>query len=345
MSWRTSLHRLLPKLWQQRNLIAALLLPWTVLYRAIASVHRGLYRSGIFKIASLPVPVIVVGNITVGGSGKTPLVLWLFEALRAAGKNPGIISRGYGGSGSAAGMLVFADTSPTQGGDEPCLLAQHTGQAVAIGRDRVAAARLLLSYLPACDVLISDDGLQHLRLPRAFEIAVLDTRNIGNGWQLPAGPLRESSARLQQVDAIVLNGLRPLQNLMTTPQFHMQLCVQATYQLIDPTQQRHLATFRPHTILAAAGIGNPARFFNLLRDQGLSVETLALPDHYDFSSQPFARHPAQIILITEKDAVKCRALGWQDARIWVVPVRATVQATQANRPALSAAILQRLAAQ
>ena len=345
MNLRVQLHQVLPKLWRQRSLFTVLLLPFAGLFYGLSTLRRWAYRLGLLKVAQLPVPVVVVGNITVGGSGKTPLVIWLFEALRAAGKKPGIISRGYGGSRSSAGMLVHPDTPAAQGGDEPCLLARLTDQAVAIGRDRVAAAELLLRHLPECDVLISDDGLQHLRLPRQFEIVVLDARGVGNGWLLPAGPLRESPARLQQVDALVLNGFNPFKQSIFPPQFQMQLQPQNAYQLIDPTQQRSLASFTEQTVLAAAGIGDPARFFGMLQNHGVRIEALPLPDHYDFSSNPFAQHPAQIILITDKDAVKCRALnGFQDARIWVVPVRAVLQNITANTPAdLLTALLKKLA--
>ncbi len=325
------LHTTVTRMWQRRGPLALLLVPLSLLFYLLWWMRRWIWRSGLRTPETLPVPVIVVGNLVAGGSGKTPLVLWLFDTLRAAGMHPGIISRGYGGTGSAQGMLVDATTPAYQGGDEPCLLAQRTGQAIAIGRNRVAAARRLLQHLPECNVLISDDGLQHLRLPRQFEIAVFDRRGAGNGWLLPAGPLREPLTRLQQLDALVCNGctstdISGLEQHVLPPQFQMQLQAQAAWQLIQPHQQRPLASFAHQSILAAAGIGDPARFFAMLATQGLQCATLALADHYAFADNPFAGHPAEIILITEKDAVKCRTLA--DARIWVVPVRAEIATVQ-----------------
>lgn len=357
MSLRLQLHQRLPKLWRQRSLVTSLLFPLALLFQGSLQLRRWACRIGLLKVGTLPVPVVVVGNIIVGGSGKTPLVVWLFEALRAAGKKPGIISRGYGGTGSAAGMLVNADTPAAFGGDEPCLLAKLTEQAVAIGRDRVAAAELFLRHFPECDVLISDDGLQHIRLPRQFEIVVFDTRGIGNSWLLPAGPLREPLNRLCSVDALVFNGnsngnltdgSKNVIGQFIKPgnrpaQFQMQLEAQDAYQLIDPTQRRSLASFTEQRILAAAGIGDPARFFSMLQNHGMHIEALPLPDHYDFSSNPFTHHPAQVILMTEKDAVKCRTLkNLQDPRIWVVPVRAIVQPAVADAPDLVADLLEKL---
>ena len=346
------LHTTVTRMWQRRGPLALLFTPLSLLFYLLWWVRRLIWRTGLCRPETLPVPVIVVGNLVAGGSGKTPLVLWLFDALRAAGMHPGIISRGYGGTGSAHGMLVDAATPAQQGGDEPCLLAQRTGQTLAIGRDRVAAARRLLQHLPECNVLISDDGLQHLRLPRQFEIVVFDRRGAGNGWLLPAGPLREPLARLQQIDALVCNGcssaaMTGLKEQVLPPQFQMQLQAQAAWQLLAPSQQRPLASFVHQNILAAAGIGDPARFFAMLTAQGLPCETLALPDHYAFADNPFAGHPAEIILITEKDAVKCSTLA--DPRIWVVPVRAeinseiaAVQNTAASAVSLVSLLIEKL---
>ncbi|TAK91816.1 MAG: tetraacyldisaccharide 4'-kinase [Burkholderiaceae bacterium] len=331
----SSLHARINNLWQRRGFAAILLTPISLVFFLLWLGRQCLRRCGVLRTETLPVPVIVVGNLVAGGSGKTPLVLWLFDALRAAGWQPGIIARGYGGSGSRDGLLVDAQTPAAQGGDEPCLLAQHTSQPVSIGRDRVQAARRLLQHLPQCDVLISDDGLQHLRLPRQFEIAVFDTRGAGNGWLLPAGPLREPLRRVQQLDALVCNGcdsddIASLRGLSLPPQLRMELRMQDAWQLIDPSRHRPLSSFADQQVLAAAGIGDPSRFFAMLAAQGVQCATLPLPDHYAYVDNPFADHTEEIILITEKDAVKCRAghTMAHDARIWVVPVRAELHAAK-----------------
>ena len=192
--------------WQRITPVSAALYAPSLIFRAIAAARRGAYRAALLKTERLPVPVIIVGNITVGGTGKTPLVLWLVTLLARHGMRPAIVSRGYGGD-LASPRPVTAASDPARVGDEPVLLAQRSGCPVWVGADRVAAARALLAAHPACDVIVSDDGLQHYRLARDVELAVVDgARGLGNGLMLPAGPLREPAARLREVDAVVING-------------------------------------------------------------------------------------------------------------------------------------------
>lgn len=319
----------LPAFWLSRGPLAWLLLPVSLIFRVIVACRRWLYRSGMLRSCSLPVPVIVVGNVFVGGTGKTPFVIWLTRALAAAGHHPGIISRGYGGSGIVEEVLP--DSAAGQAGDEPVLIASRTGCPVVVGRDRVAAARLLLQRHPGIDVIVSDDGLQHYRLPRQVEIAVFDTRGAGNGWLLPAGPLREPAGRMR--DFTVINGAATAPGVAGQA-WRMSLEPGNAWQLADPQRRMPLALLcAGRNVLASAGIGNPARFFDMLAAIGLQFQALPLPDHYAFERNPFEGRPEEIILITEKDAVKCRgntALDG-DARLWVVPVTAALEAPLVQR--------------
>jgi tetraacyldisaccharide 4'-kinase len=312
--------KLLTQAWQGRGLIACLLLPLALIFFLITAGRRVLYRVGIFSVWTPPVPLIVVGNIFVGGTGKTPLVIWLVSVLRASGYRPGVISRGYGGKTDAV-IEVQAHMSAAQTGDEPLLMAQKSEVPVFVGRDRVAAARALLAAYPAVDVIISDDGLQHYALGRTLEIQLSDTRGHGNGWLLPAGPLREPVSR--QSDFYVINGATHSDNSC----FAMQLAGGYAEQLADRRQRIDLLSLQDKRIVAVAGIGHPDRFFAMLRASGLPLaSTLALPDHFDFSTNPFAAIVADIILITEKDAVKCSRIAGiaLDTRLWTVPVEVTI---------------------
>jgi tetraacyldisaccharide 4'-kinase len=274
--------------------------------------------------------VVVVGNLYVGGTGKTPLTITLVHALIQRGYRPGVVSRGYG-RGSAHARLVEGGATAGEVGDEPLLIAQSTGRPVAVGRDRVAAARLLLTMHPDIDVVLADDGLQHLRLARDFEIALIHYRGLGNGWLLPAGPLRDPPERLEQVDAVVFHGGQPTVRIHS-PFFRLTTEVADAYALAEPAQRMTLAALgaeqraRNLQVLAACGIGMPDRFFGMLRDAGLDIDELSFHDHYDFSDLPFAAVPHNRILITEKDAVKCRDMPplRADLRLWVVPLRVTL---------------------
>lgn len=311
--------------WQRRGWLAWLLSPLALLFAALAALRRLAFARGWRKVERLPVPVLVVGNVTVGGTGKTPTVIALVEALRQAGYTPGVISRGYRRSrvpGLDARPVTAASPAAAVG-DEPLLIARRTGAPVWVGRDRPAAARALLAAHPAVDLIISDDGLQHYRLGRDVELVVFDHRLGGNGFLLPAGPLRESLARRR--DATLVNYPDPArQPLPPWPNtYALQVAPGAAWQLDQPTLTRPLSQFAGKRILAAAGMGAPERFFASLRAAGLTIATRALPDHYSYADNPFGEVDAEVILVTEKDAVKC---AWPDPRVWVVPVSATLDA-------------------
>ncbi len=326
---RVSLESGLTRAWTRRGWLACALLPLSWLFGLLSALRRSLYAAGWLASTRLPMPVIIVGNIFVGGTGKTPFTIWLVQALRAAGMTPGVVSRGYG-TASDVPRLVDADSLPQQVGDEPLLIAAHAGCPVMVGRDRVAAGQRLLAAHPEVNVIVSDDGLQHYALQRDIEIVMFDGRGIGNGWLLPAGPLRESAGRRR--DFTVINGLQPMPG-MPADASRMRLTGEVAERLADRTEQRALASFsaeqgsgRGLRIAAAAGIGNPGRFFAMLRATGLAFAEMPLPDHYDFADNPFVDVDADIILITEKDAVKCSRLDAlrNDSRLWVVPVTAQI---------------------
>jgi tetraacyldisaccharide 4'-kinase len=318
----SALETWLTGLWQRRSPMACLLWPLSVMFGGLTALRRALYRLRILRSVRLPVPVIVVGNVVVGGTGKTPLVIWLVDALRLAGYVPGVISRGYGGDADADVVEVMMASRADQVGDEPLLIARRAQCPVMVGRDRVAAARALLAAHPAVDVIVSDDGLQHYRLQRTVEIVLFDERGGGNRWLLPAGPLRESMSR--QRDVTVLNGVQ-LPTGLPKNCLRMQLAGQRAEALSDRTHSISLSGLSGR-IVAVAGIGNPERFFGMLRAIGLSIETMALQDHHIFSAQTFAGIAADVILMTEKDAVKCEGIDSvsNDPRMWVVPVTARI---------------------
>jgi tetraacyldisaccharide 4'-kinase len=318
----------LPLLWYRRRLAAALwpLLPVSWLFLLLVALRRALYRRGLLHSEALPVPVIVVGNLTVGGSGKTPLVLWLVERLRARGWRPGIISRGYGGNTDGV-RAVAANSSPAEIGDEPLLLARRSGVPVFVGRDRVAAGRALLAAHPECDVIVSDDGLQHYRLQRSAEVVVFDGRGAGNGHLLPGGPLREPLRRLAAVTAVVWNGGAKAPAMPATqgvPQFDMHLRGRRFVGLTDAQRVCDADDLRGKRLYALAGIGDPARFFAQLSDLGLQFEARPFPDHHSYSAADLAFARDDVLLMTEKDAVKCAAITTGEA--WVLPVEAELGA-------------------
>ena len=303
----------LNRIWYGSSRPPAWLRPLAALYGLILALQRRAWRAGWRRAAALDCPVIVVGNLTVGGTGKTPLVIWLCRALLGRGRKPGIVTRGYGGSGRGVRLVGLADAA-SQVGDEALLLARRTGLPVAVGRDRPAAARLLVAA--GCDVIVSDDGLQHLPLPRACEIVVIDAaRGFGNGALLPAGPLREPIGRLQRVDALVTNGLRS----GGTTGFTMRLQPRAAVALAGGAQ-RPLAAFAGQRVHAVAAIGNPGRFFSMLQDCGITVIPHPLADHAPLAAADLDFGDGLPVLMTEKDAVKCA--GLDPARLWSVPVDA-----------------------
>ncbi|RJG06773.1 tetraacyldisaccharide 4'-kinase [Noviherbaspirillum cavernae] len=333
---RPSLESILTRAWMRRGLLACTLWPVSLLFHGVVALRRRLYAVSVLKSTRLPVPVIVVGNIFLGGTGKTPLTIWLVDALRRAGYVPGVISRGYGAHNDVP-QPVSAGSLPQQVGDEPVLIATRAQCPVMVGRNRVAAATALLAAHPEVNLIVSDDGLQHYALARDVEIVLCDARGNGNGWLLPAGPLREPASRPR--DFTVVNGAHRPHDIPHSTIF-MRLVGDVAERLVDRSQRVALHSLptlrgdgRPARIVAAAGIGNPARFFAMLRNAGVIFEEMPLADHYDFDVNPFAESSADMILITEKDAVKCIHHGAlkNDERLWVVPVAARIDAAFAEQ--------------
>ena len=279
--------------------------------------RRVLYRIGVLPRETIGIPVVIVGNITAGGSGKTPLVLWIAKHLASQGWRPGIVSRGYGGRVSTlreAPVEVNAASDPALVGDEPLLLARRSAVPVWVGADRLAACRGLRTHHPECDVLVLDDGLQHYRLARDVEIAVVDSRGFGNGHLFPAGPLREPVSRLRSVDAVVCNGEPGVGG------YRMRLEGSRFVRLTDTGRGVEAAALGATRVHAVAGIGDPARFFSHLGALGLEVVPHPFPDHHAFSAADLAFGDGLPVVMTEKDAVKC----WRFAQphFWMLPVDA-----------------------
>lgn len=310
------------QLWQKRTW-SFLLLPLSICYFFIIQIRRQLYRLNIFCTYRAPIPVIVIGNINVGGTGKTPLTLHLANTLQQEGFFPGIISRGYKAS-IRQPCEVRADSDPVLYGDEPTLMAQHTTAPVFVHKKRSLAIQALLKAYPHCNVILSDDGLQHYALHRDIEIALLEIpHSLGNQWLLPAGPLREPVSRLKDVDFVVYHQETPLTSLFpssATP-IHMQLLTQQFYQLTQPSHQKTSSYFTHKNCHAITGIGNPTRFFKTLSQQGIKCAFTAFADHHHFTAKDLPK--AEIIFVTEKDAVKLKAL--KDDRIWVLPVQVQLE--------------------
>ncbi len=317
---------MIEKIWYRTfHPLAWLLLPLSGLFCSIAKIRKQFYRWGIFKSHTVAVPVIVVGNISVGGTGKTPLVITLVKQLQEHGFRPGVISRGYGSNLKSGTRTVLPEMSPTETGDEPLLIAQQTGVPVVIGADRVAAANTLLAE-NKCDLILSDDGLQHYRLRRDAEIVVIDAvRQFGNRFCLPAGPLREPISRLQSIDAVVWNGEK---QSTVSNHFSMRLQPGAVYLLNNPNQKKLLADFARQRVHAVAGIGNPERFFAMLRVRGIVVVEHPFPDHHHYVLEDFdfVDSDAEAVLLTAKDAVKCADFSPERLRnVWVVPVETVLE--------------------
>ncbi len=292
------------KIWYGKHPIRFFLAPLSWLFCAIVWLRRKIYKLGFSH--HVPVPVIVVGNITVGGTGKTPLVIWLGKFLRKNGFKPGIVSRGYGGQATTWPQAVFPDSDPRLVGDEPVLLARHSGCPVAIAPRRIIAVESLLDQ---CDLIICDDGLQHYALHRDIEIAVVDEkRRYGNGFCLPAGPLREPVSRLNSVDFIVFNGST------------MLFDITSLRNVADKILLQDLSDLRGHTVHAIAGIGHPARFFACLREQGLILYCHEFPDHYHYCQSDIQFDDNFPVIMTEKDAVKCQRFA--GPHHWYLPITA-----------------------
>ncbi len=315
--------------------VTASLVPLSWAFGALAALRRAQYRRGWRQVERLPVPVIVVGNITVGGSGKTPLAAALAQALRDRGRLVGLVSRGYGGR-THGPRAVRVDSDPDEVGDEPLILAA-TGLPVFVGRHRAAAGRALLAAHPDCDTLVCDDGLQHYRLARDVEIAVVDeARGTGNGHLLPAGPLREPPARLDTVDAVVrlVSGDVSRTRDGDGRRSFMTLAPQPWRNLVDPSRVADPAQWTGSGVYAIAGIAHPQRFFASVRAQGIVASAQAFADHHVFTPRDLALPGATTILMTQKDAVKCTRFA--DERCWFLPVRASVD------PALVDLVLEKI---
>jgi tetraacyldisaccharide 4'-kinase len=298
-----------------------LLLPFGVVFGILASLRRFLYILHLLPVVKLPVPVIVIGNITAGGTGKTPLVIWLANFLQEQGFKPGIVSRGYGGS-NIGSLEVARQSNPVLVGDEPVLLARRCRCPVWVGRKRSAAAKALLAANPDCNVVLSDDGLQHYRLHRDVEIVVVDgERKFGNGLPLPAGPLRELTGRLLSVDAVVVHDGEPAAS-GTARSFTMRLAGETFYNLLNPDFKASAADLRGKKTYAVAGIGNPQRFFHQLQKLGLTAVARPFPDHHRYQPEDLYMPDAEAIIMTEKDAVKCGSFA--DEKYWVLAVDAQV---------------------
>lgn len=314
------LHDWLQDTWYGEPARGRWLQPLAWLYSGIVRARRALYRCRLLGSYRSRRPVIVVGNLTTGGTGKTPFVIWLARQLAARGLKVGVASRGYRGAGGPARRVNLEDTAATAG-DEPLLVFQRLGLPVAIGARRSEAVRLLEAD---CDVILCDDGLQHYALARDFEIAVVDgARRFGNGWLLPAGPLREPIARLAEVDAVVVNG----DGFDLPGSVRMSLAPSAVIA-VGGQARRALGDFSGKSVVAVAAIGHPARFFALLRARGLRLEERVLPDHAAWTPAGAGAGQGRPVLMTEKDAVKCAGPGWQDA--WYVEVESEVDAASAG---------------
>ncbi len=330
--------------WYRITPLHLILFPVSLVFRVLVALRRELYLSGFLASHQLLLPVIVVGNISVGGTGKTPLTLALAQQLIARGWHPLILSRGYGRTISSPQPVSLSSTAP-QVGDEPLLMARRDICPVWVGADRVATAHAALQACPQCDVVLCDDGLQHYRLQRDAEIAVIDgMRRFGNGLMLPAGPLREPLSRLQSVDAIVVNvpARSPLPNPLphgegtneslrvfqfdggdaAAKEYAMSLGGEIFYNLLNPDQTAAPADFKKPNMHAVAGIGNPKRYFQHLETLGIPFTPHAFPDHHPYRAADLSFADCDAILLTEKDAVKCGAFA--DARYWVLRVNAQI---------------------
>jgi tetraacyldisaccharide 4'-kinase len=302
--------------WATRGPLAVALWPLSALYGLLRRLHRAFVR-----VQTLPVPVVVVGNYVAGGAGKTPTVIALASLLRRHGYHPGIVSRGYGRD-SPDVLEVQADTPPARCGDEPRLLQRRLGLPVVVGRDRVAAVRALLARHADVDVVISDDGLQHRRLPRVAQVLVFDERGTGNGWLLPAGPLREPLPdRVPEGSVVLYNAPAPS---TAWPGHLARRMLAGAVSLADwwagrPASHAALQALRGRPVLAAAGMARPERFFDMLAASGLTVTRLPLPDHHDYATLPWPAETAEVI-VTEKDAVKLAPRAMGTARVWVAPL-------------------------
>ena len=315
----TRLAHTLQQAWLERGTLAVLLLPLAFVFGALGWLRGALYRRGMLSRQRLPVPVVVVGNLIVGGAGKTPVVLELVRLLRRRGYTPGVLSRGYGRRGGSEVLAVDAATPAAACGDEPKLLSLRSGARVVVDRDRPAAGRALLQAHSGVDVIVSDDGLQHLALERDVQVIVFDARGIGNGWLLPAGPLREPFAPQAPARSLVVYNAAAAST--PWPGHCMDARLSGVAELGawwrgEAVTPQTLAALRGRPLTAAAGIANPQRFFDMLREHDLEFTPLPLPDHWPYATLPWAAHVGDVI-VTEKDAVKLDPARLGATRVWV----------------------------
>lgn len=301
--------------WYKRDHVSLSLWPVSQVFRGLSAIRRSAFKLKNLLVRKLPVPVIIVGNILVGGTGKTPMVIWLVNFLRQQGYKPGIVSRGYGGESEAYPLKVSPVTSPAQAGDEPVLMARRTGVPVVVDPKRVRAAKTLLERHPEVDMIISDDGLQHYALQRDIEIVMIDARRgYGNGFLMPAGPLRESSGRLRTVDFVVTNGPS------ADADYRMGLQAGNLIPVRGGAESVTLESFRHQQVHAVAGIGHPDRFFDTLRAHGIEVIDHAFPDHHPYTAADLGFGDDLPVIMTEKDAVKCQTFAPKQS--WFLQVSA-----------------------
>ncbi len=301
-----------PRYFRRRGPFAWLLWPLSKLFCALVGLRRSLYRVGMLHTRRFPRPLIVVGNISVGGVGKTPFVIFLIEQLQQMGWRPGVVARGYRGESDEWPLLVDAQADARRIGDEPLLIARRGKVPVCVGPDRPAAVEQLLAGRPEVDVVISDDGLQHYRMGRDLELAIVDAvHGLDNGFCLPAGPLREPKQRLESVDAVFYNG-----NIERRR--GMRLTVAGVARLNKPETLSPLSQFAGERVHAVAGIGDPERFFRALEAAGIRIVPHPFPDHHAYHAEDLAFNPPLPILMTEKDAVKCGSFDIED--LWQVRV-------------------------
>lgn len=315
---------MIARIWSGESPLWRLLLPLSWLYGLVSGLIRLSYRLGLKKAWRAPVPVVVVGNLTAGGNGKTPVVIWLVEQLQQRGIRVGVVSRGYGGKAASYPLVLNGATGTSEAGDEPVLIYQRTGAPVAVSPQRSDAVRALLA-VHDLQLIVTDDGLQHYGLARDKEIVVIDgVRRFGNGWWLPAGPMRERASRLRSVDAIIANG-----GVARPGEIAMQLRPGQAVNVLNG-ERRDVASF--DNVVAMAGIGHPPRFFATLEGCGVRpIKTVALADHQALTRADVAAlvTERQTLLMTEKDAVKCRAFA--EANWWYLPVDAIMTDERAQR--------------
>jgi tetraacyldisaccharide 4'-kinase len=306
------------KFWQKKTALAYGLRPLEMVFRCVAAVRRGLYHVGILKSTKFPVPVIVVGNIYIGGTGKTPVVIALVEALKQAGYCPGIVSRGYKANDVVFPHRVSVNDPASMVGDEPLLIARRTQCPVVIAPKRPQAVSALLDKFPACNVIVTDDGLQHYALQRDIEIAVLDAdRHFGNGFCLPAGPLREPVSRLKKVDYVITNGMAEFAQT-----FKIDIEPLEFINVLDATLKKPADFFKKQLVHAVSGIGSPQRFYRTLQSLGLIFSENTFADHHRYTQQDFEHLQKTPIVMTEKDAVKCT--GFATESMWYLPISAKI---------------------